>query len=352
MSKFTWMIAGLVAVVIGTIIYNKVLFPKEKKGGGMGAKPKEISADGFIIKSQSLQQKIKVTGTFIPSEAINIQSEISGKITFLNLQEGSYVSKGTLLVKLYDADLQAQLSKLKIQEDISQKSENRLAQLLSKNAVSQQDYDAAILQLNSVKADIQILQSQISKTEIRAPFSGMLGLKSVSLGAYISPANVLATLSQNDPIKIDLAVPEQFASSFKKGDKFSFDTEEVNGKLLATIYAVDPSIDENTRNMKLRATLANVGMKLKPGSFVKVNLGIKNDNNTIMIPTQAVIPEARNKKVIVFENGKAIFKIITTGVRTDSTVQVLDGLKFGDTIITSALMYIRPEMDIKLNVVK
>jgi membrane fusion protein (multidrug efflux system) len=352
MSKFTWMIAGLVAVVIGTIIYNKVLFPKEKKGGGMGAKPKEISADGFIIKSQSLQQKIKVTGTFIPSEAINIQSEISGKITFLNLQEGSYVSKGTLLVKLYDADLQAQLSKLKIQEDISQKSENRLAQLLSKNAVSQQDYDAAILQLNSIKADIQILQSQISKTEIRAPFSGMLGLKSVSLGAYISPANVLATLSQNDPIKIDLAVPEQFASSFKKGDKFSFDTEEVNGKLLATIYAVDPSIDENTRNMKLRATLANVGMKLKPGSFVKVDLGIKNDNNTIMIPTQAVVPEARNKKVIVFENGKAIFKIITTGVRTDSTVQVLDGLKFGDTIITSALMYIRPEMDIKLNVVK
>jgi membrane fusion protein (multidrug efflux system) len=352
MSKFTWMIAGLVAVVIGTIIYNKVLFPKEKKGGGMGAKPKEISADGFIIKSQSLQQKIKVTGTFIPSEAINIQSEISGKITFLNLQEGSYVSKGTLLVKLYDADLQAQLSKLKIQEDISQKSENRLAQLLSKNAVSQQDYDAAILQLNSIKADIQILQSQISKTEIRAPFSGMLGLKSVSLGAYISPANVLATLSQNDPIKIDLAVPEQFASSFKKGDKFSFDTEEVNGKLLATIYAVDPSIDENTRNMKLRATLANVGMKLKPGSFVKVDLGIKDDNNTIMIPTQAVIPEARNKKVIVFENGKAIFKIITTGVRTDSTVQVLDGLKFGDTIITSALMYIRPEMDIKLNVVK
>jgi membrane fusion protein (multidrug efflux system) len=318
----------------------------------MGANPKEISADGFIIKSQSLQQKIKVTGTFIPSEAINIQSEISGKITFLNLQEGSYVSKGTLLVKLYDADLQAQLSKLKIQEDISQKSENRLAQLLSKNAVSQQDYDAAILQLNSIKADIQILQSQISKTEIRAPFSGMLGLKSVSLGAYISPANVLATLSQNDPIKIDLAVPEQFASSFKKGDKFSFDTEEVNGKLLATIYAVDPSIDENTRNMKLRATLANVGMKLKPGSFVKVDLGIKNDNNTIMIPTQAVVPEARNKKVIVFENGKAIFKIITTGVRTDSTVQVLDGLKFGDTIITSALMYIRPEMDIKLNVVK
>lgn len=352
MSKFTWMIAGLVAVVIGIIIYNKVLFPKEKKGGGMGPKPKEISADGFIIKSQSLQQKIKVTGTFIPSEAINIQSEISGKITFLNLQEGSYVSKGTLLVKLYDADLQAQLSKLKIQEDISQKAENRLAQLLSKNAVSQQDYDVAILQLNSIKADIQILQSQISKTEIRAPFSGMLGLKSVSLGAYISPANVLATLSQNDPIKIDLAVPEQFASSFKKGDKFSFDTEEVNGKLSATIYAVDPSIDENTRNMKLRATLANVGMKLKPGSFVKVDLGIKDDNNTIMIPTQAVIPEARNKKVIVFENGKAIFKIITTGVRTDSTVQVLDGLKFGDTIITSALMYIRPEMDIKLNVVK
>lgn len=352
MSKFTWIIVGLVAVLMGIIIYNKVLFPKEKKGGVMGAKPKEISADGFIIKSQSLQQKIKVTGTFIPSEAINIQSEISGKITYLNLQEGSYVSKGTLLVKLYDADLQAQLSKLKIQEDISEKAESRLAQLLSKNAVSQQDYEAALIQLNNIRADIQILQSQISKTEIRAPFSGMLGLKSVSLGAYISPTNVLATLSQNDPIKIDLSVPEQFASSFKKGDKFSFDTEEVSGKLSATIYAVDPSIDENTRNMKLRATLANVGMKLKPGSFLKVDLGIKDDNNTIMIPTQAVIPEARNKKVIVYKTGKAVFKIISTGMRTDSTVQVLDGLNFGDTIITSALMYIRPEMDIKLNVVK
>lgn len=349
MSKFTWFILAVVLLVVGIIVYNKILNPQDSAPKGpAGGPPKEMMVQAYILSPQQLDNNIQASGTLLASEGINVQSEISGKIVMLNLQEGSLVSKGTMLAKLYDADLQAQLKKLILQRETAQKTEKRLAQLLTINGVGQQEYDNALTQLNNIIADIEILQAQISKTEIRAPFNGVVGLRSVSNGAYITPATVMASLQQIDPLKIDFTIPEKYSASVKKGDAIQFEADGYNQKFTGRVYAIEPKIDEATRTIRLRAQIQNSSAKLTPGTFVKVDLGLKKMDNALLIPTQCIIPEARNKKVIVVKNGVAEFKKVETGTRTENYVQITDGLEIGDTVVTTALMYIKPEMPLKV----
>jgi membrane fusion protein (multidrug efflux system) len=351
MSKLTWFIVGIVVVVSGIIIYNKVLHPKEDATAMMkGGPPKELSVTGFIVKPQSLDNGIVASGTLLANEEVELHPEVAGKIVELNLNEGTAVSKGTLLVKLFDADLQAQLRKLVLQKDAADKTEQRLKQLLTINGIGQQEYDNATTQLNNIKADIDLTQAQISKTEIRAPFSGVVGLKNVSNGAYVSPTTSIATLQQIDPLKVDFTVPEKYFSSLTKGDviKFSIDgsSEIFSGK----VFAIEPKIDEATRSIKVRAMVQNSKTKLFPGAFAKIDLGLKTVEGALMVPTQCIIPDARNKKVIVVKGGKAKFVVVETGVRKESNIQIVSGIEPGDTIVATALMYVKPDMGI--NVVK
>lgn len=349
MSKFTWAILALIVLVAGIIVYNKVLHPKE--GGApaaAGGPPKEMSVTGYIVKAKTLDNNIQASGSLLAYEDVELHPEVSGKIIDLNLQEGKAVSKGTLLVKLYDADLQAQLKKLQVQRVTAEKTAQRLKQLLAINGIGQQEYDNAALQLDNIDADIMITQAAIAKTEVRAPFSGVIGLKNVSLGAVISPATTIATLQQIDQLKIDFTVPEKYTDAVSVGDviKFTVDgqDETFNGK----VYAIEPKIDEATRSVKIRAQVQNSKAKLYPGAFAKIDLGLKSIEGAYMVPTQSIIPEARNKKLIVVKDGKADFRVVQTGVRSQSYIQVTDGVNEGDTIVTTAIMYVKPNMGIKV----
>jgi len=350
MSKFTWFLISLVIVVAGIIVYNKILHKPDTspKGPGAGGPPKEIMAQGFVVSPQHLANNILASGTLLPSEEINVQAEVSGKIVMLNIQEGVTVTKGTLLAKLYDADLQAQLKKLIIQKETAQKTDARLKQLLTINGVGQQEYDNASTLLNNIVADIEVLQTQISKTEIRAPFGGVVGLRNVSNGAYITPSTVITTLQQIDPLKMDFSVPEKYSQSISKGDPLKLKVDGFDQSFTAKIYAIEPRIDETTRTIKMRALLQNGSAKLMPGSFAKVDLGLKELDNALMVPSQCIIPEARTKKVIVVKGGVAQFVKVETGVRTESQVQITDGLSIGDTVVATALMYIKPDAKVKI----
>ncbi len=350
MSKFTWFLISLVIVVAGIIVYNKILHKPDTspKGQGAGGSPKEVMAQGFVVSPQHLANNILASGTLLPSEEINVQAEISGKIIMLNFQEGTTVGKGALLAKLYDADLQAQLKKMIIQKETAQKTEIRLKQLLTINGVGQQEYDNASTLLNNVVADIEVLQTQIAKTEIRAPFGGVIGLRNVSNGAYITPSTVITTLQQVDPLKMDFSVPEKYSQSISKGDPLKLKVDGFEQTFTGKIFAIEPKIDEATRTIKVRALLQNGNTRLMPGSFAKVDLGLKELDNALMIPSQCVIPEARSKKVIVVKAGVAQFVKVETGVRTESQVQITDGLTIGDTVVATALMYIKPDAKVKI----
>ncbi len=350
MSKFTWFILAIVLLVVGVIVYNKVLHPKEATtpAAGKGGPPKDVSVSGFITKPQNLENGIVASGTLLANEQIELHPETSGKITELNLNEGSAVAKGTLLAKLFDADLQATLKKQNAQKETAEKTEVRLKQLLSINGVGQQEYDNALTQLNSIKADIEFTQAQITKTEIRAPFNGVVGLKNVSIGAYVSAATNIATLQQIDPLKVDFTLPEKYFSNLHKGDVVKFTVDGSTEKFSGKVFAIEPKVDEASRSIKVRALVNNAATRLFPGSFAKIDLGLKSIKGALMVPTQCIIPEARNKKLIVVKDGKADFRIVETGVRNESYIQVINGIQPGDTIVATALMYVKPNAGVKI----
>ena len=307
-----------------------------------------LEVEGILLTTSSISEKLEVTGNILPFESTEIKPEISGRIVTLNIQEGAIVSKGHLLVKLFDGDLQAQMKKLVVQQQIADKTEERQRELLKIGGISQQDYDLSILQLNNIKADIELIRVSISKTEIRAPYAGKLGLKNVSPGAYISPSNVLTSVSQVNQLKIEFSIPEKYGPQIRNGMEVNFSTEGSPEVYTAAISATESSVEQNTRNLKIRALVKGTDKFLTPGNFAKVEIILGKNDHAIMIPSQSIIPVARGKQVVTMKNGNVKFISITTGVRDSSNVQVMTGLSAGDTLITTGLLFIRPDSKIKI----
>ncbi|MBL7763197.1 MAG: efflux RND transporter periplasmic adaptor subunit [Chitinophagaceae bacterium] len=326
---------------------KKIAAPQQNGAANRPAVAMQV--DGFVVKPKSLSDNVEVPGSLIANESTEIHPEISGRVVQLNVGEGRQVSRGTLLAKLYDGDLQAQLKKLQVQLQIAKQNEDRSSQLLKIQGISQQDYDASLLNVNNINADIEIIRTSIIKTEIRAPFNGKVGLKNISIGAFVTPATIVATIQQTDVLKLDFAVPEKYTAQIKTGQLVSFTTEGSSKKYTAKIMATESGVTENTRSLMIRSIVQNKDAALAPGVFAKVIMNFDPDPNAIVIPTQAVLPQARGKKVIVYQGGIAKFVDVTTGIRDSSQVQIVTGLKAGDTIVTTGLLSIRPEGKIAIN---
>lgn len=321
--------------------------PPTDKGSASANPPMKV--DAYLVQPESFGETIEVPGNILANEATEIHPEVSGRIVYLNLAEGRLVSKGTLLVKLYDGDLVAQLKKLEVQLALAEKTEERQSQLLKIQGISQADYDISLLQVNNLKADIGIIQTSIAKTEVRAPFSGKLGLRNISMGAYVSPASVIAVINQTDQLKLDFTIPEKYTGQLKTGEIVTFTYEGSTGSLNAKVVATESTITENTRSLTARALVTSKDPKLIPGSFAKVTLSFAPDPNAILIPSQAIVPQARGKKAVLVQNGKAVFTDIETGVRDSSRVQILSGVKAGDTVVVTGLLSIRPDAPVQVS---
>jgi membrane fusion protein (multidrug efflux system) len=307
-----------------------------------------MRVDGYIVRPQVFQESLEVPGSIVANEMAEIHPEVSGRIVRLNVGEGKYVSRGTLLAKLYDGDLVAQLNKLQVQLRIAQKTEERQAELLKIQGISQQDYDLSLLQVNNLRADIGIIRTSIQKTEVRAPFSGKLGLKAISPGQYVTPSDVIAVINQTDQLKLDFTVPEKYTNTLKIGQTVTFNYEGANKELAAKIIATESNVSENTRTLRVRAQVVGKEPGLLPGAFANVKLTFDPDPNALLVPTQAVLPQARGKKVILYKGGTAIFADVTTGIRDSARVQILEGIAPGDTIVVTGLLSVRPEAKIQI----
>lgn len=315
---------------------------------GVGEKNKPLKVDLFIAQPTAYAEIIEVPGTIVASESVEIHPEIAGRIIQLPIEEGKYVAKGSLLAKLNDADLVAQLNKLEIQLQLAQQTEKRQAQLLKIQGISQQDYDISLLQVNSLKADIGIIKTSLEKTEIRAPFSGKLGLRNISNGAYVNPTTVIAVINQTDQLKLDFSIPEKYVGKIRNGQSVRFRFEGSNDSLTARIVATESRVTENSRSLQVRARIESKNSSLLPGSFAKVSIGFDPDPNAILIPTQAILPQARGKKVILYKGGVAVFTDIKTGSRTADRVQIVEGITAGDTVVTTGLLSVRPDAPITI----
>lgn len=344
-----------IAIVIALLIFIKIKFLSSEEGANPSfqqGKPQPVAVTAYIVKPEKLDNHIFSSGSIIANEEVVLAPEISGKIISINFSEGSNVTRGQLLVKINDADLQAQLKKLIVQEKLADDNEGREKKLLAINGISQMEYDAALTQLNSVRADIEGVKAQLAKTEIRAPFDGVIGLKYVSEGSYINQSSRIASIQQISPIKIDFSIPETYSLLVKKNDTVRFTINGNDTRFVAKIIAIEPKIDESTRTIQIRAQADNRDKKIFPGSFASVELWIARSANAIMIPTEAIIPILKGKKVFIRKNGSAQEALVETGFRNATKVQILKGLSEGDTVITTGIMQLKPGSPLKILSIK
>jgi len=343
----------LLSVLFFLILSSVIISCGDKKKdapppAGAQMQQQVITADALIVATRALSADIEIPGTILAGETTEIHPEISGRVVQLNVREGTFVSKGALLAKLYDGDLQAQLRKLDVQLKIAEQTEKRQAELIKIQGISQQEYDLSLLQVSNLKADMDILKEAVRKTEIRAPFSGKLGLRNISDGAYVTSATILTTISQVNVLKIQFNVPEKYGSQLRNGQIINFTVDGSNKIYSANIIASEVKMDENTRSLAIRGIVKNGDAALIPGVFAKVKIVLGQNLNAIMIPTIVVQPLGRKKLVYLYKGGKSMPADITTGIRDSSSVQVLTGLNVGDTVITTGLLFLRPGADVKL----
>jgi membrane fusion protein (multidrug efflux system) len=308
-----------------------------------------LSVEGYVVKPTLLVVTIQVSGTLLPFEETVLMPETGGRVVWINLPEGKFVKKGTVLVKLFDGELQAQLKKSQTQLQQAEQTEKRQRELLKVSGISQFDYDQTVFQVNSIKDDIDLLNVQIGKTELKAPFDGVIGLKNISAGAQVNSSTALATIRMVNRLKLDFSVPEKYSKELIPGKMLTFTIEGDSVKYTAVVMATEGGIESDTRNLKIRAVVDHVSPDLKPGAFARVELELGKHADALLVPTQSIIPQARSKKLIVARDGKAEFLTINTGIRKAAFIEVLNGIHSGDTVVTTGIVFLKPKADLKFS---
>ncbi len=319
-----------------------------KQGGTVPALP----VNAVIVKQSTINQEIYATGSVLANEEVDLHPEVSGKLIQILFKEGSKVSKGELLIKINDADVQAQLHKNDLDKKLADDRVKRNEKLLEIKGISEEEYDALQNSVASLNADRDVLMAQIAKTEIRAPFNGLIGLKTVSEGSYVTPQTMIASLQQIDPVKIDFSIPEKYSSMVKKGDEVVFTVGSSTKEFKGNIYAIEPKVDDVTRTVQIRALCPNANSEVLPGAFARINLHLGRENNALMIPTESIVPILKGKQVYAYRNGKAEAVTVESGIRNDSTIQITKGLNENDTIITTGAISLRQGAVVKLSSIK
>ena len=343
-------------MVLGGILYWKGSQPKGGPGagppGGPGGKTPPQKVSGYIVRTESIPVELEAVGSLLAWNEVQLMPEMSGRIVKLNITEGTQVAQGQVLMELFSDDLKAQEKKLKLQADIAEKNLKRLRDLLSIKGVSQQEVDNAENTLNNIESDLDIVQANLKKTVLLAPFPGKIGLTNATIGAFATPGTAIASLQQMNLLKLEFSIPEKYSSLLKEGDRVDFTVESQADTFEARVYAFEPKIDPATRTLKVRARFENAGLKLLPGTYARARLHLRDIPNALLIPTQCLIPETRGKKAIKVRGDSVQFVKVETGIRDQDRVQILSGLQAGDTVLTTGLMFVKPKSEIQLIQVK
>lgn len=357
----------LFIILIALVLAIIVVYPKVKplfgsmsrqgntasgQGSGMGPGGQGrqlLNVSGFVIKPSNMHDFYKSIGTLKPDEVVELAFETSGKIVDINFTEGTRVKKHDLLAKINDKPLQAQLEKLVAQKKLIEEKEFRQRSLLDKDAISQESYDQIVTELQTNQADINLVLARIAETELRAPFDGIIGLRYVSEGSYTNPSTKIARLVKTNPLKLEFSVPERYAKQVKIGYPVNFNIDGSTSDYTASVYAVEPQVEENTRTVVVRAYYPNRNEELSAGRSAAITLLLSEIDNAIAIPTEALIPEMEGEMVFVFRKGRAQSVNVQTGLRTESLIQITDGLNFGDTLLVTGILQLRQNLPVVLD---
>src|SRR5436190_1300166 len=348
--KIKNIIIALSVISLGGLIAYRITKNSDKDEKGKGDKKNPIAVNGQIIKPQTFNNDLSLSGSIEADEQVAIRSEISGIVEKINFQEGSFVTKGQVLFKINDIELRAQLAQAQTKEALSSENERRARLLLQKEAISQEEYDIASADFRTAKSQSQLISAQIAKTAVKAPFSGKIGLRYISPGTYVTPSTLITNLVNISKLKITFSVPEKYATQVRPNSIVNFTVANSPENYTAKVYAIEPGIDVSTRTLQIRALADNSNGKLLPGTFANIDLPLDILKDAIVVPSQAIVPVQKGKKVYVYNHGEAKEIMVESATRTDSSVLILKGLKAGDTLITSGVMSLKDKAPIKLKI--
>jgi len=339
-------IVVVATLVIGALIPR--LLSSTSRGSVSPAEtgPRTVSVQVVTVTPQTLTERLETTGTVRANEDVELVAEVSGKVEAIHFREGRRVDEGQLLLEIDDTQLRAEQERARYRVDLSQRSEARQRRLLEDGLVSQEEYDFVQGELNVLRAELELAEGRLAKTNIYAPFAGIIGLRHVSVGSYLTPQTLIATLQDVDPVKVDFSVPEKYAAYLRTGTEVQFQTKGSDESHVGTVIAVEPLVDVDTRSLTVRATSPNRDGALVPGAFADVEIVVRQIEDALAVPNRAVIPELGGRKVFVYEDGVAQPHEVQTGLRTAEIVEVTEGLEAGDRVIVSAIQRLRPGLPV------
>lgn len=308
-------------------------------GGGMPPTPVETAK----AEARELPDSLNAVGSLRAIESVVVRPEVSGKLVKMPALEGQRVQAGTLLFAL-DAEIaQAEYDEALAAVRASERNRPRIIELAGKQLISKSDADAALATSEINKAKLASAKARLDKTQIRAPFEGVLGLRQVSVGEYVNAGQALVELVRLDPMEVEFQVPENQADRLAVGQAVDVQADAFPGeRFTAKVSAVSPSVQLSGRSIGIRARLANPGNRLKPGQFVQVKLALSAVDPVLMVPEQAIWPSGEQKMVYVVKDGKADLRPVTLGVREPGWVAVSSGLSAGDEVVISGQMKLFP----------
>lgn len=349
--KIKYIVYALIIIGIGALVYYRIGKNKEEKGEGksQGKRP-PMAVSGIVVEPQEFENMLSLSGSIEANEQIELRSEVSGIAEKIYFQEGSHISKGQVLVKINDVELRASLGEVRTRMTLASENARRAKLLLEKEAISREEYDIATADFKTAQAQVQLVNAQLAKTTLRAPFSGTIGLRNISPGTYVTPETLITTIVNSGQVKITFSIPEKYATQMKVNSEITFNVAGSKDKFTAKIYALEPAVEVATRTLRVRALAQNPDGKLLPGTFADVSLPLEKIDDAFLIPTEAIVPVQNGKKVFVSENGKAKEVMVQTGTRTDKDIVVLEGLKKGDTVLTTGVLTLKKDAPVKVKV--
>ncbi len=306
---------------------------------------KSLKAEIYEVRREPFARTVPTVGTLRANESVTLVPELSRRLVKVTVEEGADVKKGDLLFRLDDSDLKAVLGEIDARLQLANTTKKRVDDLIESRAISRQEFDASTADLNVLEAQRATQVVELEKTEIRAPFDGRVGIRQASEGAYVSPATPLISVQDLSRIKVDFPLPERYSADVAKGSEFTF-TVPGNGQIFKGIVAViEPAISPETRSLMVRG-ICETPEGLLPGGFAEVSLSLDSGGDAILVPSQSIVPSQRGQGVYLIQDGKAKLQPVEIGARTAAKVQILQGLKPGDEVITTNLLRMRPGVEV------
>lgn len=300
------------------------------------SKGRAATVDVATVRSMTLVDEVNAVGSIQSNQSVVIRPEVSGRITELNFNDGQQIKKGQLLVAFDSAVNQAEVQQARAELNIAKANFERNVDLAKQKFISVRARDESQANVQVLEAKLALAQARLSKLEIRAPFSGIVGIRNVSIGDYVKDGADLVNLEDISSVKVDFRVPERYADRIRKGQALEVAVDALPGKVFrARVDAIDPQVDSSGRSALLRGRIENPEGRLKPGMFARVRVILAERQNALMVPEEAIVPEGDKRIVWKVVGGKAIKADVRTGLRRAAKVEIIEGLQAGDMVVTA-----------------